>query len=48
MIHKSTDPSGKSRFKRLDFTDMTVRDKVLRANSSDELDNIFATYGIFD
>ena len=48
MIHKSSDASGKSRFKRLDFTDMTVRDKVLRANSSDDLDNIFVTDGFFE
>lgn len=33
---------------RLDLTDMVVRDKVLHAMTSDELDHIFDTDGIVD
>lgn len=47
LIHKSADAGGTSRFRRLDLTDLTVREKVLRAVSSDELDHIFDTDGIF-
>lgn len=47
LIHKSTDAGGTSRFRRLDLTDLTVREKVLRAVSSDELDHIFDTDGTF-
>ena len=45
MIHKNNNASG-SKFARLDLTDMVVRDKVLRAMTSDELDHIFDTDGI--
>lgn len=48
LIHKSTDGAGNIRFKRLDLTDMTTREKVLRANNDDELKNIFVTDGIFE
>lgn len=44
LIHKTTDAGG-SRFIRLDLTDIVVRDKVLRANSDEELNNIFRNYG---
>ena len=45
LIHKNNNASG-SKFARLDLTDMVVRDKVLRAMTSDELDHIFDTDGI--
>ena len=48
LIHKTTDAGGTSRFVRLDLTDITVRDKVLRAYSNDELEHIFATDGIIE
>ncbi len=44
LIHKTTDASG-TKFVRLDLTDIAVRDKVLRVNSDDELNNIFTNYG---
>lgn len=46
LIHKNTGVDGVSQFKRLDLTDLAVRDKVLRANNDDELKNIFYTNGI--
>ena len=46
LIHKNTGVGGVSQFKRLDLTDLAVRDKVLRANNDDELKNIFYTNGI--
>lgn len=48
LIHKSADASAKSRFRRLDLTDIGVREKVLRANTLDDLDNIFVTDGFFE
>ena len=48
LLHKRHDAAGQSKFKRLDLTDIAVRDKVLRANSPDDLDNIFATDGFFE
>lgn len=48
LIHKSTDAGGNNRFKRLDLTDLAIREKVLRANNDDDLKNIFATDGIFE
>lgn len=47
LIHKSNDAGG-SRFIRLDLTDIAVREKVLRANNDEELNNIFVTYGVFE
>ncbi len=41
MIHKNGD-----KFVRLDLTDISVRDKVLRAINDDELNHIFDTDGI--
>lgn len=43
LIHKTSD--GGARFVRLDLTDMEVQDKVLHANTEDELTNIFKIYG---
>ena len=48
LIHKDSDAAGKSRFRRLDLTDIEVRDKVLRATTPDELDSIFVNYGFFE
>ena len=48
LIHKITDAGNKSRFVRLDLTDISVRDKVLRAVSNEELDHIFETDGSFE
>lgn len=48
LIHKGTDAGRTSRFKRLDLTDIVVREKVLRATTNDDLDSIFANYGFFD
>lgn len=46
LIHKDTDIGGKPHFVRLELTDMTVREKVLKAINSDELNHIFDTDGI--
>ncbi len=46
LIHKKTNAGGISKFRRLDLTDIEVRDRVLRAVSNEELDNIFLSYGI--
>ena len=48
LIHKITGPDNKNCFVRLDFTDISVRDKVLRAVSNEELNHIFDTDGIFE
>ena len=48
LIHKITGAGNKSRFVRLDLTDISVRDKVLRAVSNEELDHIFETDGLFE
>ncbi|MBC5730583.1 DEAD/DEAH box helicase [Pseudoflavonifractor hominis] len=48
LIHKITGAGNKSRFVRLDLTDISVRDKVLRAASNEELDHIFETDGLFE
>ncbi|MBR0143029.1 MAG: DEAD/DEAH box helicase family protein [Clostridia bacterium] len=44
LIHKTTDAGG-TRFVRLDLTDIAVRDKVLHANTDEELNNIITIYG---
>lgn len=44
LIRKASDASG-IRFIRLDLTDFEVQEKVLHANTDDELNNIFSTYG---
>ena len=48
LIHKSNDAVGNCRFKRLELTDITVREKVSKAMTNDELDHIFITDGIFN
>ena len=45
LIRRGTDAGGTSRFRRLELTDMAVREKVLRAVSDDELAAIFVTDG---
>ncbi len=47
LIRKSTDAGGNSRFKRLELTDIAVREKVLHATTTDDLDRIFVTDGFF-
>ena len=47
LIRMAKDISGKDRFKRLDMSMSTVRDKVSRAINNDELDHIFDTDGFF-
>lgn len=47
LIRQATDASGKKRFKRLDMAKGMVRDKVLHATISDELNHIFETDGYF-
>lgn len=47
LIRTGKDPAGKIRFKRLDLSQGAVRDKVLKAQNTDELDHIFETDGIF-
>lgn len=44
LIRKKTDSAG-SGFVRLDLTDIEVQEKVLHANTDDELTNIFSNYG---
>lgn len=47
LIRMSKDAAGNNRFKRLDMYRTVVRDKVLLAISTDELDHIFDTDGFF-
>lgn len=47
LIHKVTGV-GTSHFVRLELTDISVRDKVLRAMSNEELNHIFDTDGIVE
>ena len=47
LIRTGKDPAGKTRFKRLDLSQGAVREKVLKAQNTDELDHIFETDGIF-
>ena len=46
LIRKGTDIGGVKKFRRLELTDLAVREKVLRAVSDDELAHIFDTNGI--
>lgn len=48
LIHKDIDSRGNSGFFRLELTDFSVREKVLRAISNDELNHIFDTDGFFE
>lgn len=47
LIRMGKDAVGKKRFKRLDMAMSSVRDKVSRAMTNDELDHIFETDGFF-
>lgn len=46
LIRKGTDIGGVKKFRRLELTDLAVREKVLRAVSDDELAHIFDIDGI--
>lgn len=46
LIRKGTDIGGVKKFRRLELTDLSVREKVLRAVSDDELAHIFDIDGI--
>ena len=48
LIRKIKDSSGADKFKRLDFCKGEIRDKVLRAQTLEELNNIFDTDGFID
>ena len=45
LIHQGKDAAGKSRFCRLDLSKGAIRDRVLKAQISDEMDQIFETDG---
>ena len=45
LIRKFVDNSGIAKFKRLDFCKGEIRDKVLRAVTLEELNNIFEANG---
>ena len=47
LIRTGKDAAGKNRFKRLDMSKGAVRNKVMAANNTDELDHIFDTDGEF-
>ena len=47
LIRMSKDPAGKNRFLRLDMSKGAVRNKVLAAINTDELDHYFETDGEF-
>lgn len=48
IIRQGQNSAGKTRFKRLDLAKGAIRDKVLKAQNSDEFDHIFDTDGIFE
>ncbi|MBQ3290722.1 MAG: DEAD/DEAH box helicase family protein [Kiritimatiellae bacterium] len=48
LIRKIKDSSGKDKFNRLDFCKGEIRDKVLRAQTLEELNNIFDADGFID
>ncbi len=48
LIRQGKDASGKARFKRLDMSMSSVRDKVSKAMTDDELIHIFDTDGKFE
>ncbi|EPS56090.1 TPA: DEAD/DEAH box helicase [Clostridium botulinum] len=47
MIRMSKDAAGKNKFKRLDMSKSSIRDKVSHTTTTDELDHIFDTDGFF-
>lgn len=48
LIRKESDTIKNKRFKRLDFSQGIVRQKVLQAMNTDEIDHIFDEYGFFE
>lgn len=48
LIRKVKDMAGKMRFKRLDMSMSSVRDKVLKATTDEELVHLFETNGKFE
>lgn len=48
LIRREKDASGKDKFKRLDMSHGNVRQKVLKAINTDEIDHIFETDGFFE
>ena len=48
LIRKIKDSSGADKFRRLDFCKGEIRDKVLRAQTLEELNNIFDVDGFVD
>lgn len=48
LIRKAKDAAGNYRFKRLDMSMGNVRQKVLKAVNTDELDYLFDKYGYFE
>lgn len=47
LIRQSKDIAGKSRFRRLDMSDIAVRDKLKKMTTSADIDNLFETDGFF-
>ena len=47
-IQKESDTIKNKRFKRLDFSKGVVRQKVLAAINTDEIDHIFDEFGFFE
>ena len=47
LIRQSKDMAGKSKFRRLDMSQSSVREKVSRCATNDELDHLFETDGFF-
>ena len=48
LIRREKDASGKDKFKRLDMSRGSIRQKVLKAINTDEIDHIFETDGFFE
>ena len=48
LIRIGKDAAKNDRFKRLDLAKGTIRNKVLAAINTDELDHIFDTDGVFE
>lgn len=48
LIRREKDVAGKDKFKRLDMSHGSIRQKVLKAINTDEIDHIFETDGFFE
>lgn len=48
LIRMSKDAAGNPKFKRLDMSKTAIRDKVIHAINTDELDHIFDTDGVIE